>query len=274
MGKKISVLLLTQNSEKFIKRCLDSLARFEEIILVDGGSTDNTLEIASRYSNVIIYENRWPGFIVQRNFSIEKASYEWCFMLDSDEMVTAELTSEIYYTVNNNPEKILYNVYRTEFYLGEEVVAGHGKSWWQERLFLKNRVCYTGGNHHEHLIDGESISLHQEKIGFINSRFRVLHDETYCLEDWIKKIPRFSLLIANEKFEKGKRVGVVEVLLTLYWTFIHMFSKSWRLGKVGFIISIQTAIFRALAKLILYEKSHVNFQGREKTDSIDRNFLG
>lgn len=259
MSKKISVLLLTQNSEKFIKRCLDSLIRFDEVVMIDGGSTDRTLEIAKQYPNVAIHNNPWPGFIAQRNVSIDKASHEWCFMIDSDEKITEELVDEIYRIVNNNPDKVLYNICRTEYYLGQEVSSGHGKSWWQERLFVRDRVRYTGGNHHEHLIDGKPVHEQSDKIGFINRELRVLHDPTYGIEDWVKKVPRFTLLVANEKFEKGKRVGAFEVLATLYWTFFHIFKKSWKLGKLGFVISAQTAIFRALIKLIIYEKSQIGF---------------
>jgi len=271
MSKKISVLMLTQNSEKFIKRCMDSLIKFDEVVVIDGGSTDKTLEIAASYPNAAIYENEWPGFIAQRNFSIDKASHEWCFMIDSDEKLTPELADELYRVVNDNPDKVLYNVCRTEYYLGEEVSTGHGKSWWQERLFIKDRVRYTGGNHHEHLIDGKSVQEQADKVGHINQEYRVLHDPTYGIEDWAKKMPRFILLVANEKFEKGKRVGALEVLGTLFWTFFQIFKKSWPLGKLGFVISVQTAIFRALVKLVIYEKSKIGFSSKSE---VHNKYLG
>lgn len=260
--EKISVLILVQNSEFHLKRCLDSLTRFDEIVVVDGGSSDGTIDLAKKYENVKVYENKWPGFIEQRNFSISKASHKWCFMMDSDEMATPELVEEIIRIVNNSPDKALYNICRTEFFLGEAIDIGHGKSDWQERLFLKDRVSYTGGNHHKHLIDGELADNQPEKIGYINRDFRVLHDETYGLSDWVKKVPRFTILIASEKFERGKRVGAFEVLMTLFYTFFQIYYKSWRLGKVGFVISVQTAIFRGLVKLLIYEKTKIGFSNR------------
>ena len=92
---KISVLLLTQNSENTIRRCLDSLNDFAEVVVIDGGSQDQTQRIVEEYENTVFYFNPWPGFIAQRNYSITKASYDWCFMIDSDEAVTSDLVKEI-----------------------------------------------------------------------------------------------------------------------------------------------------------------------------------
>ncbi len=259
---KASVLLLTQNNESCIKRCLDSLVEFAEVVVVDGGSVDRTLEIASTYSNVAIHKNPWPGFIAQRNFSLDCASYEWCFMIDSDEMITHELLQEVRKTLENNPTKKIYNVMRTEFYLGKALEFGFGRSNWQERLLNKNHVRYTGGNHHQHLIDGVHQSQKKDEIGELNPSFRVLHDETYGLKDWVLKLPRFAILTAEEKIAKGRKVGALDVLFEFPFSFLKIWKQNRGHGHVGFVIAVQTALFRTLQKLIIYEKTKIGFDAR------------
>lgn len=267
MSQKISVLLIAQNAEIYLKRCLDSLTKFDEVVFVDGGSTDRSVDIAKSYDNVVVYENPWPGFIEQRNFSLKKASHEWCFMIDADEALAPNAFEEITRIVNNNPDKVLYRIVRTEYYLGKELENCYGQSDYQERLFLRDRITYTGGTHHEHLIDGKSITEMSQHIGDLAPEFRVLHDDTYGLHTWIKKLPRFSIYIANEKLAKNKKTNAFIVLLSFIGTFFQIFFKTLRLGRVGFIISVQTALYRCLVKLIIYEDQYIEFDKKMARDN-------
>lgn len=261
---KASVLLLSQNNENCIKRCLDSLVEFDQVVMVDGGSKDRTVEIAKTYPNVKVVEHAWPGFVEQRNFSIECADHEWCFMIDSDEAATPELITEIRKTLASNPNKKMYRVMRTEFYLGKAIEFGFGRSNWQERLFLKKHISYTGGVHHQHMIDGVHQSQKQDEIGDLDPKARVLHDEEYGLKDWISKLPRFAILRAEEKIKAGRKMSAAEVFLEFPLTFFKIWAKNRGHKEVGFVITLQTAIFRTLVKLIIYEKTRVGFDSRSK----------
>lgn len=267
--KKIScsVLLICQNAEKTIERCLDSLIDFNEVVLIDGGSSDSTLELAKKYENVNIFENPWPGFIEQRNYSIIKASEKWSFMIDSDEALTSELRDEIRKIVESDEVLFpMYSVVRTEFFLGEAIEHGFGASDWQERLFITDRVSYTGGVHHEHIIDGIHQNDCREKIGFINRDARVLHDANYGLIEWVKKLPRFAVLRAEEKIKKNpnRKISAIEVFFTFVGTFLKIYLKSYKNGKVGVMISFTTAINRCLAKLMMYENDVFGFDKKKK----------
>lgn len=264
MQIKASVLLLTQNNEKSINRCLDSLKPFSEVVIVDGGSKDRTIEIAKTYPNVVVHENPWPGFIQQRNFSLTKASEKWCFMIDSDEASTPELNAEIQKIVEADGDKTpMYRVMRTEFYLGEAIETGYGRSNWQERLFLKDRIKYTGGVHHQHTIDGKHQNEQQHLIKNLNPQARVLHDETYGLIDWMTKLPRFALLRADEKYRANRNIGKVDVFISFVGTFFQILYQCRKQPKTAFIIAMQTAIFRCLVKLRLYERQHIGFDDSE-----------
>ena len=108
-----------------------------------------------------------PGFIEQRNFSIEKATLKWCFMIDSDEAITLELELEIKKLSSADKIKFpMYSVMRTEYLLrpcplNMDLAGVVGR----KALFLRERVEYTGGVHHEHLIDGVHQNNCRKKLG-------------------------------------------------------------------------------------------------------------
>jgi len=270
MNNKISVLLLTQNSQKSIKRCLDSLVKFDEVIIIDGGSTDNTITIANSYNNVKIFNNKWDGFINQRNFSLTKAKHDWCFMIDSDEKCNNDLADELIKISNQeNDKNVMYCITRTEYYCGKTLESGFGASSLQERFFKKSCITYTGGVHHKHLYKNEPLENYPSLIGKIENKFRIEHDPNFSLEQWIKKLPRFSLYIAEEKSKNGKTYSKTIILISLIFTFFQIYLKSYKNKEVGFIISIQEAIYRTLVKLIVYEKS-IN-KSQDKTNIFDQN---
>jgi len=264
-----SVLIIGQNSEKFLKRCLDSLINFEEVIFIDGGSTDQTESICKTYSNVKFFYNKWPGFVPQRNFSLEKASLPWSFMIDSDEAITTELENEIRKVVKLNDQRIvMYRIVRTEYFEGMAIESGHGRSEYQERLFQTQRVTYTGGVHHEHLIDGKPIHDMRTLVDDFPFHVRILHDPDYNLEEMIIKLPRFSMYVGAEKFNRGRRVSFFEVIFSFVWTTIRMAFRSRNMGKRGLVLSIMKAYSDSLAKLYIYNLA--NFRNTSESQTNQR----
>jgi glycosyltransferase involved in cell wall biosynthesis len=253
---KISVLLLTQNNENSIRRTLESIKGFDEIVVVDGGSIDGTKKIVGEYPNAVFYENPWPGFIEQRNFSISKASHDWCFMIDSDEELCSDTKIEIDRIVSLESPAPMYRIMRTEYYLGTALETGFGKSDYQERLFLKSRVRYTGGVHHNHTIDGELVTPDSPGVENFPRCFRIKHDEDYGMDDWLTKFPRFTVLIANEKMSRGRKVGGLTVFISFIGTFLQIFFKSFKEGKLGFVLAMQEAIYRTMVKLYIYQSQN------------------
>jgi glycosyltransferase involved in cell wall biosynthesis len=273
-SKKIpaSVLIIGQNTEKFLKRCLDSLIDFEEIIFIDGGSIDRTEEIAKSYPNVKFFMNPWPGFIKQRNLSLEKATKAWSFMIDADEAATPELVKKIGEIVElNDRSVVMYRIVRTEYFESKAIEIGHGRSEYQERLFQTNRVKYTGGVHHTHLIDDKPISEQQNFVRDFNFSLRILHDPDYRIEEMLTKLPRFSMYVGTEKFNNGRRVSAFEVLFSFVWTALRMMFRSRKMGKRGIVLAFMKAYSDSLSKLYIYNLQ--NFRNIEKS-STDQKYLG
>lgn len=252
-----SVLIIAQNAEKTLRRCLDSLTPFHEIILVDGGSSDKTEEIAKEYSNVKFIFNPWPGFIEQRNISIDYANCDWCYMLDADEANTPELNEEIRKIVlENDLSVVMWRVVRTEYFEGTPIEEGHGKSQYQERLFQKKRVRYAGGNHHTHTIDGKLISDQKNLVRDLAFSVRVLHDPSYKLEEMIAKLLRFSICVGTEKFNKGRRVSPLGIIFSFVWTSLRMIYRSRKMGSRGIVLALMKAFGDGLGKLYIYNLEH------------------
>lgn len=275
MGQNLipcSVLIIGQNSEKFLKRCLDSLVNFAEVVFIDGGSTDKTEEIARSYPNVKFIFNKWPGFIKQRNLSVEQASYPWCFMIDSDEALTAECELEIRKTVEKNDQSIvMWRIVRTEYLEGMAIETGHGRSEYQERLFIRDRVKYTGGVHHEHLIDGKHINEQRHLVADFPFSLRILHDDKYSIEEMITKLPRFSMYVGAEKFNRGRRVSFLGIIFSFVWTTLRMSFRSRKMGRRGLVIALMKAFSDSLAKTYIYSLQYL--KNADSTDT-DKKYLG
>src|SRR6187431_1719217 len=95
ISSSISVTILTKNSAKTLVAALDSLARFPEVLVVDTGSADATLEIAKKYPNVRLVSEPFQGFGKMHNLASERASHDWILSIDSDEFLSWELIEEI-----------------------------------------------------------------------------------------------------------------------------------------------------------------------------------
>ncbi|MCB9060671.1 MAG: glycosyltransferase family 2 protein [Halobacteriovoraceae bacterium] len=268
----VSVLIIAQNEAHRIKRCLNSLKRFEEIIIVDGGSTDNSKEICENYQNVKFITNPWPGFTEQRNVSIKHASKEWCFMIDADECCTPELAQEIFTAVKkNDPNIIMYRCVRSEFFEGIEITSGHGRSNYQERLFRRDMITYTGGAHHRHIVDGKILEEGDPHMTDFPFSLRILHDQEYGMDEWLQKLPRFTIFVAQEKLKRNKQSNAALVLINFVGTFFQMWFKSWRMGKMGINMALMSAFSRSLVKLYLFNQEHFK-QG--STNKFEQKYLG
>lgn len=262
----VSVVMIAQDAERFLVRSLDSLKDFQQVVIIDGGSRDRTAEIARGYQNVDYFVNPWPGFIAQRNFSLTKAKFKWCLMLDADEALTEQLVDYLREGLKNNIfDKKMYGIVRTEYLEGKEVKYGFGASDYQERFFQRDHIQYTGGNHHKHLIDGIALEQKKEDVGYFPREMRILHNPNYKLEEIVQKLPRFSILVADEKFEQGRRTNAFVVVLSFIGTFFQIIFKSIRAGRVGFILTLMEAYHRSLVKILIYNRQHLR-EGEQSED--------
>ena len=205
----ISAFIVCANEASNIERCLESLRWCDQIIVIDSGSTDATLEIAARYTDKIIHRD-WSGYVDQKRFGLEQCGCEWVINLDADEEVSPQLRDEILQVLKldktSNTQGVNgYQVNRVVFYLGK---------WWRRGLWypeFRLRVCRRsattwGGEdpHEKAAVEGLVARLRGE-----------LHHYTYTdIRDHVARLNSHSSSAAESMFKRGKRAGLRHIILS------------------------------------------------------------
>ncbi len=243
----ISVFLVVQDEAQHIERVLESVKDCDDIVIVDSGSTDETLTLARRYTSRI-YHHDWQGMAQQKAYAMSLCRHDWVLNLDADEQLTPELKQQICDLAQSGEEIAGAAIPIREFFLNAPV-DDRIKKHRHIRFFRKSRAHYgTEREHESNVIAGEVIEL----PGCIN------HFGEMSLTVKVDKINRYSSGRAADKVEKGEHSHVLKLLLI----FPLMFFKSYVLrrnflnGRRGFIGSMCNAFYAFLKEAKLYEQEH------------------
>ena len=231
---KISAVILSKNEADRIGRCINSLFNIvDEVIVVDSGSTDDTINIAkSLGANVISTE--WKGYGETKNFGSHQAKNDWILSLDSDEWLSEKLAKEI--KALKKKDKVVYSINRSNIYMGKEI---HHSGWspdWVLRLFDKSEVRWNNKLVHEKLIIPKTCTVKQlsEKL---------MHDSYRSMEDHKTKTDKYAMLKAQSWIDNGKSPSFLKRYLgSTFKAFHSYFIKTGFLdGKEGRMIAKMNA---------------------------------
>jgi glycosyltransferase involved in cell wall biosynthesis len=194
MGKTLSVAIITKNEEANLARTLESVRWANEIVVVDSGSTDRTVDIASAYGAKVFCEE-WHGFGKQKNLAIEHCTSEWVLSLDADEEVSEALAQEITHLVEETPSVEAYFVPRRNLFLGRWMKHGGYYPDPKLRLFRKGAAWFEERAVHETLqYPGQTCMLQSHLI----------HHAYPTLENYIEHMNRYSTLGAAQAATRSK----------------------------------------------------------------------
>src|SRR5574341_2624490 len=214
----ISVAIITKNEEERLPVCLKSISFADDIVVVDSGSTDRTVEIAKEFGCRVFVED-WKGFGPQKNSAVEKCRHEWVLFIDADERITVE-TKEVIQKVLERPEADAYSFKRKNYLHGRWIK--HSGYWpdRQIRLVNRNKGSLQSVIHEKWVTEGRLIDLDTciEHYAFSN------------YSDMLKTLNEYSTVTAEELFASGSRATP---LLPLYHG-IGMFLKIYLLER-GFL---------------------------------------
>ena len=208
----LSIIIITKNEAEHITRCLESVSWADEIIVLDSGSTDNTVSLCRHYTP-LVYETDWPGFGVQKQRALDKATGGWVLSIDADEQVTDSLKKEIQQAMLRDDVQG-YEIPRLSSYCGKPIKHG---GWWPDyvlRLFKRQAGHFSPDLVHERiLVDGTIQKLH----------FPLLHEAFVNPEEVLDKINRYSSLGAQKMFEQGKSTHLSTAILKGFWAFFRTY---------------------------------------------------
>lgn len=242
----ISAFIVCMNESDKIERCLKSITWCDEIVVIDSGSTDGTIDLCKKYTDKIIIRS-WPGYVEQKKFGLEQCQSEWVINLDADEVVSDELKDEILLILEDNNQTINgYYLPRVVFYLGKWWRKGGWYPEYRLRLCRKSATQWGGHDPHEKtIVSGETKKLKGE-----------LQHYTYGdITHQIRTLNSYSTQAAHTLFERGKRVNKIKIFLNPALRFIkfYFFKKGFLEGFPGLIVAFLEAYYVFLKYIKLWE---------------------
>ena len=240
---KISGLVLTFNSESTIERALKSLSFCDEIIVVDSGSTDTTVSICQRFGARVFF-NPWNGFAEQKRFGLQKASFEWVFVLDSDEEASAEL-QEFVLNFKKNFSRFEGVSFKRVMFVGNRRYDVIWRNERRIRLFKKSAGSFLDNEPHEKVLINGAV---------LKTDFEIFHYSYKNLEDQVSKLFKYAKVWADRQ----EKIGFL--IFRAVISFISRFIKTYILklgflaGREGFILCFNEAYYGFLKYALAFKR--------------------
>ena len=231
---KLSVVVITKDEESAIGRCLDSVRWADEIVVLDSGSTDRTVEIAREHGARVEVSADWPGFGPQKNRALALAGGEWVLSLDADEWVPEDLAAEIRGAIAAPDGHAGFELPRSSSFCGREM---RHSGWWPDhilRLFRRDAARFSEDIVHERvLLDG--------RVGRLTRPLR--HESFVSLHEVVDKMNRYSTAGAQMRVMRGKGGSVGAAVARGLWAFVrtYVLRAGFLDGREGFVLAVANA---------------------------------
>lgn len=247
---KLSVGIITFNEEKILPITLEAASKVaDEIVIVDSNSSDRTVEIARSFGTKV-YDEVWKGFGPQKNSVIEKCSGDWILLIDADEELSDELIKKIKDIKNGIYDYEVYQINRCSICFGKELKHGGWSNQYATRLWKKDSVKVSDNLVHEEYLTDLEVGKIKEKIN---------HYSYLTMKDYFDRFNRYTTLGAEEYYLRGKKSGVLKIVLNPMYKFFKMYFL--RLGFLdgieGFVIACTSSMY-SMAKYFKLREMYKN----------------
>jgi glycosyltransferase involved in cell wall biosynthesis len=241
----ISAYVITYNEEKSIRRCLDSLKDFSEIVIVDSFSQDQTLALCREYTDRI-YQREWPGFKEQFSYALSLTSHEWVFSLDADEVASPELLEAIrrLFAGGTPADADGFYISRMTHYMGRWIRHGAWYPDYKLRLFKKSPARYEGENPHPRVeVNGKTERLEG----------KILHYTMENFSDHLKRLDSYTDIYAENQVKASAQISILSMIFRPLGKFLksYIFKAGFLDGIPGFIIAV-TSAFTIFARYVKF----------------------
>ena len=261
---RLTVTIITKNEARHITDCIRSARFADEVVVVDCGSTDDTVALA-RAAGAIVHEMDWAGDGPQKNRAIDRASGDWFFSLDADERIPPELATEIRRAIEQ-PSVDAFRVPRLSAYCGQ--FMRHG-GWWPDlnvRLGRRGKARYTETEVHATIrVEGATADLQSHLV----------HYSFPDLESVVDKLNRYSSAGARDMAARGKEVSFSRAVASGWWAFMRTYflQAGFLDGRRGFMLAVSNAegtYYRYLKRWLMQQgpgPGHAPAPGRDQGSS-------
>ncbi|MGD8785412.1 MAG: glycosyltransferase family 2 protein [Thioalkalispiraceae bacterium] len=232
----ISAVLIVKNSADTLRDCLESVTWCDEIVVVDSGSTDDTLTITKEFTDKIYSETDWQGFGIQRQRAQAKVTSDWIFMIDADEVVTSELKASIQQVVAANDQSAVYATPRLSWVFGRFI---RHCGWYPDyvtRLYPTGKGRYADDRVHEKVYHDAGMQLK-----YLDGD--LLHYTYKDMEHYLVKSAHYAAAWAEQRQARGKRASLLQGILHGIGCFVKMYilRAGFLDGKQGLLLSLLSA---------------------------------
>ena len=201
--QSLSVVIITRNAATQLAACLESVAFADEVLVVDGGSSDGTAELAVEHGARVV-QKEWLGFGRQKQFAVESARHDWVLCLDADERVSETLRASIL-AVLAAPAAQAYAMPRCNRFMGHWLRHGEGYPDWSLRLFDRRHARWSEDPVHEKVLTDAPVARLEGDL---------LHDSAETLASYLEKQNRYTSIQAEALLKAGVRASVAQLLLS------------------------------------------------------------
>lgn len=230
----LSVIIIAKNEERNLRRCLESVKWATQIVVLDSGSIDNTVNIAKAYTREV-YSTDWQGYGVQKERALSYATEDWVLNLDADEAVGDELKSELLEAIQSDRAEAYRVPIQMNFY-GKPLRYSSSPSR-HIRLFRREGAHYSSDIVHEKIVLPSKFRVSQLKNAIQHQSFRDIAHALY-------KVNRYSSYSAKIRVEKNKSASLIKTILGTTWMFLrcYVLQRGFLDGKEGFVFATLNAM--------------------------------
>jgi glycosyltransferase involved in cell wall biosynthesis len=237
----VSLVIITRDAGDAIAACIASAPFASEVVVVDSGSADDTVKLASSLGARVV-EHPFQGFGAQKRFAVAQAHSDWVLCLDADERLSPELAASIEACLRGVPRAAAFALARRNRFLGRWLAHGEGYPDWNVRLFDRRRAHWTDDPVHEHVVAEGPV----ERL-----RGDLLHASAESIDGYIAKQNRYTSLQAEAMHARGERAGVARIALSPLARFLRFYVlKAGFLDGVAGFAHIAIGAFASFMKYV------------------------
>jgi glycosyltransferase involved in cell wall biosynthesis len=236
---RLSAVIITLNAASQLEACLQSLAFADEIVVMDSGSTDRTVEIA-RGLGAKVVRQAWLGYGPQKRLAVEQASNDWVLCVDADERISAELRSGIEMVLSGSAFRA-YEMARCNRFMGAWLRHGEGYPDWILRLFDRRTARWSDDPVHEKVVT-------DERIGRLKGD--LLHESAETLHSYLEKQNLYTTLQAQALYRSGTRASTAKLVLSPLFRFLKFYVlRGGFIDGVPGLVHVSIGCFNSFSKI-------------------------